>query len=358
MSVGTLAASTVSLSGGSYTTVIVVALIALLAVPGTPLWLLFAILFVSELFTPLFDSARMASIPDVLGTPSYVAAGTGLSRALNLINQAVGLFVGGLVVQLTTPRVALFLDALSFVFSFAVLAVTLRDRPSELESTPSIRVLMRDLAEGWSMLMADPSRRAFVLLSWALAAPLVAPEAVALAYADSTGEVSGWGGALILFAGLFDMMDGRLARVTGMSSKFGALYDSVLDRYSELFMFLGICFYLSHQDYFVSSVFTFLAMIGSLMVSYVRARAEGLGIECSDGLMQRPERILLIGISAIICGLVTHFYGHFRYDFPNSNQCLFENISLFTTPLKILAVLANWTAWTRLQHCRRVLSNQ
>ena len=176
---------------------ITVALIALLAVPGTPLWVLFVLLFVSELFTPLFDSARMASIPDVLGTPSYVAAGTGLSRALNLINQAVGLFVGGLIVQLTSPRVALFLDALSFVISFAVLAVTLRERPSALESTPSIRVLMGDLTAGWTMLMRDPSRRAFVLLGWALAAPLVAPEAVALAYAKDTGEVDGWGGALM-----------------------------------------------------------------------------------------------------------------------------------------------------------------
>ncbi len=168
-------------------------------------------------------------------------------------------------------------------------------------------------------------------------------------------DIIGWGGALILFAGLFDMIDGRLARVTGQTSKFGALYDSVLDRYSELFMFLGICFYLARQNYFESAVFTFLAMIGSVMVSYVRARAEGLGIECADGLMQRPERILLIGVSAIVCGLVTAYWTHFRFVFPGTNVTLFENISIFTTPLKILAVLANWTAWTRLQHCRRAL---
>jgi MFS family permease len=174
-----------------------VGLLALLAVPGTPLWLLFGLLFVAELFTPLFDSARLASIPDVLGNPAYVNAGSGLSRALNLSNQAIGLLVGGLIVQLTTPRVALFLDALSFVLSFAVLAVTLRERPAALESTQSVGVLLRDLGEGWTMLMADPSRRAFVLLGWALAAPLAAPEAVALAYAADNGEVEGWGGALM-----------------------------------------------------------------------------------------------------------------------------------------------------------------
>jgi CDP-diacylglycerol--glycerol-3-phosphate 3-phosphatidyltransferase len=109
----------------------------------------------------------------------------------------------------------------------------------------------------------------------------------------------GIAGGIILFAGLFDMIDGRLARLGNMSSKFGALYDSVLDRYSELIMFLGICYYLISHDYFISSVFGFIAMIGSIMVSYTRARAEALGADCSVGWMQRPERILLISISAI-----------------------------------------------------------
>jgi MFS family permease len=174
-----------------------VGLLALLAIPGTPLWVLFALLFVAEMFSPLFDSARLASIPEILGAPAYVTAGLGLSRALNLVNQALGLFLGGLVVQLSTPRVALFLDALSFVASFAVLAVTLQARPAALASTQSVRVLLRDLGEGWTLLMSDPSRRAFVLLGWALAAPLAAPEAVALAYARDNGEVDGWGGALM-----------------------------------------------------------------------------------------------------------------------------------------------------------------
>ena len=85
------------------------------------------------------------------------------------------------------------------------------------------------------------------------------------------------------------MMDGRVARLGNMSSKFGALYDSVLDRYSELMTFFGICYYLSMKDYFLYELIAFVALIGSLMVSYVRARAEGLGIECKVGFMQRPE---------------------------------------------------------------------
>src|SRR6201985_1640600 len=114
------------------------------------------------------------------------------------------------------------------------------------------------------------------------------------------GDLSyvGWAGALILFAGLFDMLDGQVARLGNMSSRFGALYDSVLDRYSELVMFFGISYYLVSHDYFLSSLFAFLALIGSMMVSYTRARAEGLGIQCKEGLMQRPERIVIIGLSA------------------------------------------------------------
>ena len=85
--------------------------------------------------------------------------------------------------------------------------------------------------------------------------------------------IIGWAGGVILFAGLFDMMDGRVARLGNMSSKFGALYDSVLDRYSELMTFFGICYYLSMKDYFLYALIAFIALIGSLMVSYVRARA-------------------------------------------------------------------------------------
>src|SRR5471030_772430 len=115
----------------------------------------------------------------------------------------------------------------------------------------------------------------------------------------------GWAGGLILFAGLFDMLDGQVARLGNMKSTFGALYDSVLDRYSELIMFFGICYYLVAHHYFLSSIFAFMAMIGSMMVSYTRARGEGLGVEVKGGLMQRPERIITIGVCAIACGLVS-----------------------------------------------------
>jgi CDP-diacylglycerol---glycerol-3-phosphate 3-phosphatidyltransferase len=139
----------------------------------------------------------------------------------------------------------------------------------------------------------------------------------------------GWAGGLILFAGLFDMLDGQVARLGNMKSIFGALYDSVLDRYSELIMFLGICYYLVAHDYFLSSIFAFIALIGSMMVSYVRARAEGLGVECKGGLMQRPERVVTIGLCAMLCGISSLYIGgDFKLFVPGIKFHVFETISI------------------------------
>lgn len=165
-----------------------------------------------------------------------------------------------------------------------------------------------------------------------------------------------WAGGLILFAGLFDMLDGQVARLGKMSSSFGAFLDSVLDRYSELFMFLGICYYLVAHHYFVSSLFAFIGLIGSMMVSYTRARAEGLGIQCKGGLMQRPERVVLVGTSALLCGLLAPHIGHdFKWHVKGIPFHLFETMSIFTIPLTILAILSNITAFRRVLDAKHAL---
>ena len=169
----------------------------------------------------------------------------------------------------------------------------------------------------------------------------------------------GWGGALILFAGIFDMLDGQVARIGKMSSKFGAFYDSVLDRYSEMFMFLGVCYFLVAHHYFLSSLFAFFALIGSMMVSYTRARAEGLGIECKGGLMQRPERVVIMGVSALACGIASHFLGgDFKVYFPGLNIQVFETMTIFTFPITVMAVLTNITAISRINIAKRGLNMQ
>jgi phosphatidylglycerophosphate synthase len=166
----------------------------------------------------------------------------------------------------------------------------------------------------------------------------------------------GWAGALILFAGLFDMLDGQVARLGNMKSEYGALFDSVLDRYSELFTFLGICYYLVAHHYLIGSLFAFIALIGSMMVSYTRARAEGLGVECKGGLMQRPERVVLMGISALACGISsTYLGGNYKLFVPGVPFHVFETMSIFTMPLTVMAVLSNITAVSRLLQASKAL---
>ena len=144
------------------------------------------------------------------------------------------------------------------------------------------------------------------------------------------------GGVLILVAGTFDILDGAVARLAGLATKFGAFYDSTLDRYAEFFTFFGILFYYLHaspvNDFLILTVC--LAMCGSLMVSYVRARAEGLGLECKIGIMQRPERIVLLGFGAIF----------------------HENI--LTTAIVLIAVFANFTAVQRIFYIKSILSSR
>lgn len=149
----------------------------------------------------------------------------------------------------------------------------------------------------------------------------------------------GWGGAILIFSGLFDMMDGRLARLGNMSTAFGAFWDSTLDRYSELFSLFGLTLYLLNTVGTWAGVISFLALVGSIMVSYVRARAEGLDIECKVGLMQRPERVVVTSVVAILTGIF------------NSNGWLIGGMIL-------IAVLANITAFWRVAHCYKQLKNQ
>jgi phosphatidylglycerophosphate synthase len=176
---------------------------------------------------------------------------------------------------------------------------------------------------------------------------------------SNRGDLSfvGWGGALVLVAGLFDMLDGQVARLGNMSSTFGALYDSVLDRYSECIMFLGICYYLVAHHYFLSSLFAFIALIGSMMVSYTRARAEGLGVECKGGLMQRPERVITIGVVAIACGITGYYIGgDYKVFVPGISFHVFETMSIFTIPITIMAIMTNITAVNRLMDAKKALN--
>ena len=153
----------------------------------------------------------------------------------------------------------------------------------------------------------------------------------------------GCGGWVLIASSLFDMMDGRLARLGNMSSTFGAFWDSTLDRYSELVSLGGIVgFYFGLEgetwgfDNTVWGILTLAAMIGSVMVSYVRARAGGLGLDCKVGIMQRPERVVVLCLGAIVAGFI-------------------DNGIPVCVAILIIAVLSNITAFWRIAHVYKQL---
>jgi len=112
------------------------------------------------------------------------------------------------------------------------------------------------------------------------------------------------GGTLILLGGICDMLDGVFARVNGRATSFGAFLDSLLDRYSESFIFLSIAWHLAGRGDHAGALLSIGTMIGALLVSYARARGEGLGIDTHEGLMERPERIILLIFATLTGWLV------------------------------------------------------
>ena len=151
-------------------------------------------------------------------------------------------------------------------------------------------------------------------------------------------------GAVIIVFSTFDLLDGQVARLGGMVSRFGALYDSVLDRYCELFTLGGIAFYMMMVGYPIGALITFLALVGSIMVSYVRARAEGVGLECKVGFMQRPERVVVTAIGCLACGITGMCV-------PNSQIAIY----ILVIAMAVIAVFANITAFARVDVCRKGL---
>jgi CDP-diacylglycerol--glycerol-3-phosphate 3-phosphatidyltransferase len=123
---------------------------------------------------------------------------------------------------------------------------------------------------------------------------------IAAAVLAANGQLIAAGIVMLVFSAM-DFLDGALARATGKASNYGAMLDSVFDRTSEAAVLFGILLYELDQGHSEESALIFAAVFGSLMVSYVRARAEGLGIDLREGLFTRPERVVLLA-AALITG--------------------------------------------------------
>ncbi|MBM2810414.1 MAG: CDP-alcohol phosphatidyltransferase [Chloroflexi bacterium] len=142
------------------------------------------------------------------------------------------------------------------------------------------------------------------------------------------------GGIAFLIASAFDMLDGAVARAMGTTSRFGAFLDSVVDRYAEAAMFAALLVASAAQPALVFGCT--LALVGSLLVSYARARAEGLGVDCEVGWLQRPERVVILAVGLIAVPFVP---------------------VLLTPIIWFLAVMTNLTVVQRVLHVRRLLSD-
>lgn len=149
---------------------------------------------------------------------------------------------------------------------------------------------------------------------------------IGAAYLLAIGQIT-WGGVVVLLMGPVDALDGTMARLRGQPSRFGAFVDSVTDRYSELVILLGLLIYYLRGDSAVFSALVYLAAAGSVLVSYVKARAEALNFEAKVGLLTRVERYLVLA------------------------PCLIFNIP--AVAVVILAVLANFTALQRILAVRK-----
>lgn len=171
-------------------------------------------------------------------------------------------------------------------------------------------------------------------------AQLVGSALVAACYGAGLLFTAGW---LLLCTGTFDIIDGRVARRTNGGSRRGAFLDSVVDRFADSIAYLGLVIFF-RDSWVVWAVF--FALLGSLMVSYVRARAEGLGAQCTVGLLQRAERYVILGFGTIFGSLVEHITGSWL---PAPHYWL------IIVTIVVLAVLSNLTVLQRVRHVWRVL---
>ncbi len=165
---------------------------------------------------------------------------------------------------------------------------------------------------------------------------------VAACYAHGMLFTGGW---LLLFTGSLDIIDGRVARRINGSSARGAFLDSIIDRYADAFGYLGLAAFF--RDSWVLWA-VLLALLGGLMVSYTRARAEGLGADCRVGLLQRPERYVILGFGTMFGALCERLTGPWIAG---------QHYSLVIVVILVLGVLVNLTAGQRVVHVWRTLGD-
>lgn len=161
------------------------------------------------------------------------------------------------------------------------------------------------------------------------------------------------GGVLILMAGILDLVDGKFARLTSQVSIFGAIYDATMDRIGELAIYTGMGVYFVMHHMYMTAILVVLATSGSLLVSYVRARAESFNIPCDVGFLRRGERILVVGLGSMLNFLKDLIHEPLRWAVSLFHVSWTFTPAPLTIALFIVAVLAPITVAQRLLHVKR-----
>ncbi|MEE2822483.1 MAG: CDP-alcohol phosphatidyltransferase family protein [Acidobacteriota bacterium] len=184
----------------------------------------------------------------------------------------------------------------------------------------SAEILLRGIVKALVFLRITPNHLTFLgfLMS------------IVTAYTFSQGHFSA-AGIILIIAGLFDMVDGIVARMTNNETRFGAFFDSIMDRYSDLIMYLGLIIWYGREDRMTYVVLVGIVMMGSVLTSYARARAESLIPKCKVGFLERPERIVLL--------IIGSFYS-------------------MDPVIWVIAVLSNWTVIHRILYTRACMTGK
>ena len=201
------------------------------------------------------------------------------------------------------------------------------------QSTPLRRSTLTDKVKRHAAIVINPLVR--ILARTGIHPNVLSVVGFAMALAAGLTVAAGnhfIGGWLFLISGPFDALDGALARTSGLETRFGAFLDSCLDRYSEAAVLCGVLYWSVYQNHPLQVLLCFLTMFGSIMVSYSRARAEGLNLSCKVGIFTRMERFAIIVVMLFTKQL--------------------------TAGLAILAILTNYTALQRILHVYKQAKHQ
>ena len=237
----------------------------------------------------------------------------------------------------------------SVLLVYLLIFALTRDRwpvPDEVKSRHNSRFLSSFFKEWWYWINTPIAR---LLIGLRFSPNIITFIGFAIscvaAYLFSEG-LFGYAGWALIFGATFDMFDGKVARMTGQTSRSGAYYDSVMDRFGEGVVMIGLAAYFSYSWVLYIVV---AGLIGSMLVSYTRARGEGVGVVCKKGVMQRPERIAYLGIASVFQPIADYFL---------RDVDLISLPLLVTAAIIIIGVMTNITAVYRMIYIMNELDNE